>query len=277
MAIEANEALKVLGYDPEAFETIDSFKETVEKDWLKADNAHTSEDVRKRVFGAVNGQLRTALKQTGKELDMEAEWDKMDPIDGVRLIAQELGPKLRQMASDLKKAKDGGASAPEIADLQKKYDAAAARATELEGVLKEKEGEFEAYKGEVTAAESKRWMASRYKEAQKDLPYREMSDFERQGFEAALRENVVLVRNEEGEEIVNDKNGERIRDKKKAHVMLTLEEAVKQFAEGAKMLRDPKAPEPVRKTLPISGGGTTHNGRTKTDVPPRPLRPIAAR
>lgn len=275
MAIEPIEALKVLGYDPESFENIEAFKSTVEADWLKASDAHQSEDVRKKVFGAINGQLRTALKQSGKELGIEAEWDKMDPLDGIRLVAQELAPKLRDMAKELKAAKEGGAAAPEIADLQKKYDDALARTKELDEVIKAKESEFDAYKGEISRKEMQRRVDARYDEVVKGLPLKDMSDFERAGFMAALRSSVVLSFDDDGNEQVTDEKGERIRDAKKAHEYVTAEQAAHQFAEAAKMLKNPNAPDPVRKTIPISGEAQRKEGDKKVNA--RPLRPLAVR
>lgn len=275
MPIDAAEGLKVLGYDPAVFENIEAFRHQVESDWLKAGDAHTNDDVRKRVFGSVNGQLRTALKQSGKELELEAEWDKMDPLDGIRLIAQELGPKLKKMAKELKDAKEGVATAPEIADLQKKYDDALARAKELDGVVKAKEQEFEAYKGEVSKQETQRKLEARYAEVLKDLPLKDMSDFERRGFLAALRSSVVLGFDDDGNEVVTNEKGERIRDAKKAHEYVTADQAARQFAEASKMLKDESAPDKVRKTIPISGDVGRKDGQ-KNETP-RPLRPLAVR
>lgn len=267
--IDPKEALAILGYDSEAFEDLEAFKVQAKKDWLKATDAHMDEGVRGKVFGAQFGSMRTALKRAAKELEIEAEFDDLDPNKGVDLLAAQASARLKE----LREARKEGAPAKEIADLQKKYDDAQRYGQELKAAVEAEQAKYTQLETAIAEEKKASRIAKRYQEAVGKLDLREMNDLERTGFDDIIRRKFRIEEEDEREYVLNEK-GERMRHPKKVHDFLTLEDAVRIYTEEQKLMKEQAPPAPQRRTIPMVGEQRTADRGAEQ---PKNVRKLAAR
>ena len=271
MPIDPKEALEFFGYDPETFEDAAAFRSQVEKDWIKPGDAHLNTDVQKRIFGKLNGVLRTTLKNSAEALGLDAAYDgdDMDPIDGLKALAVDAQKKL----AALKEAKKDGSTSKEVAELQRQYDESKKATADVNKLLLESNQKYNELEASVAKEKAEAKVNGLYSSAIAKIPFKEgMSAFEKQGFIAAIKQNFQLHFDDEGKEYVTDSNGDRIKDKKKAASHVDLDTAILNFAIESKLTADQAAPAAVRRTVPITGQGM----QPKTPpVEGRKLRTIA--
>jgi len=276
MPIDPKEALEVLGYDAEKFDDVEAFRAQAEKDWLKASEAPMNKEVQRHVFGKINGALRTTIKQSARDLDVDGEWDTLDPIDGVKALSAEVSKKLRDLREAQEALKAGTTPTKEVAEVKRQYDEAKRKLEDLTKLYDESTSKYTALETSVAKEKEQAKVDAIYNAALGKLTLRKMTAFERDGFEAALRRDNVVKFDDEGLPYVVGKDGERIRDEKKAHGYLTVDEALKAYAE-ANGLTEKAAPESQqRRTIPLTEGEQGNKGRA-TPVGERVLRPVASR
>jgi len=269
MPIEQKDALEVFGYDLTTFDDVDSFRAQVEKDFLRAEQAHLNSDVQKKVFGKVNNAMRSTLKKHGKELEIDADFDTLDPIDGVKELAAQMNTKL----AALKAAKADGTPDKEVAELKRQYEEAKKAKEDTSNLYNELLVKHTSFEKAIAEREATAKIDGFYSDALNDIPFKDdMSTYERRGFEDALRRERVLKFDDEGKEYVVDSKGERIKDPKKAASFLSFKDSVIQFAEAEKMTKAKGGTlPPVKMKIPVGQPSNIPDTERKGTKEPRKL------
>lgn len=246
MAVDPKAALAVLGYDPEQFETDEAFRAQVETDWVKRDNAHEDKQINGRALAKLNGSLRSILSGIAKDQGIEGvDFSKIDPTDGIR----ELTKNLSQSISELKEAKAEGAPSKELEEMQKKVDALTKAKKDLETLNAETTKKYTDLETSVSREKSAAKVQAVYDRAYGKVQFKkDLSKYERAGFDQYVRENYVVQFDDEGKEMLVDKDGNQIKNPKKAGEFLGIDDALTAFAESEKLTEPKGAAVPERRT-----------------------------
>lgn len=272
MAVEAADAIALMGYDLTKFETIDDFKAEVEKDWVKTGDAHLNKDIAGRIFAKQNNSLRGALAKFGEEIGADLDFKDMDPIEGIKA--------LRESVADTKaaweKAKGDGTPNAEVAELKRQYDESKKANAAIKSALDATTAEFGEYKNTITAKEANAKLEGIRDRGMKGIPFgSSVSNLAKIGFDALVRKEVAIAFDDEGKEYATDGEGNRIKNPSKANAFLSYDEAVRAIADREKLTEDTPAPQPVRKTISTLTNPESVQGQ-KVE-PPRTVRRLAAR
>jgi hypothetical protein len=248
MPITEKEALDVLGYDATTFENVEAFRTQVESEWIKRDVAPTDKEIHGKVLGKMNGAIQSQLKGISKEFGIDGiEFDKMRTEEAIQAVVTKMGKTI----SELREAKADGSTPKEIAELQKKVDDLTKAKADLEKLNGETAKKYTELETSVNNEKSAAKRQAVYDRAYGKVPFRkDMSTHERRGFDAHIRENYVVGFDDDGKEVLTDKDGHQIPGKK-AGSFLTVDEAVLDAAETEKLTEAKGATAPARTTRQI--------------------------
>lgn len=261
MPVDPKEALSVLGYDPDAFETVDDFKADVETRWVPFAEAHMNKDVQNKVFGKLNNAMRTKLKQQAKGFEVDLNFDEMDATEGI----EALGKTIHSKMAELKAAQAaGGKGSKEAEEIKRQYEELQKKYQDTESLYKTAVTKYEELDNSIKTEKMQAKIDSLYAKAEEGVKWKEgMSKYELEGFRAHIRKNYPVRFDDEGNEYVTDANGNRIKDPKKAAAFLDLSTVIKLEAEKEKLVGGaPQGNAPIRRTMPI--------GTPQTPAPPAP-------
>jgi hypothetical protein len=273
MPIDPKEALEYLGINPEEVESLDAYKETFSKTYIKKEAAHLDDEVTGKIFGRVNGSLRSTLKTTGKELGIEAEWDKIDPKEGIQILAQNAA----QIRAELAEAKKGKASSKEVEELSTRYAEAKKLQDELKEQLTTWESKYTNLEQSVKQREVQAKVEAQWDRAFDGVKWNEgVNKYAQEGFKAAVKGRYTIEFDEDGQPYAADaQSKKRIPNPNKAHDFLGLDDLVKQFAEQEKLTGgNPQGGTAIKKTFTTLGGATQQQPQTETK-PVRRVMPAA--
>lgn len=267
MAIEPKEALGLMGYDPEAFEDTETFRAQVEKDWIKRETAHEDRTINGKALAKMNGTLRTLLNGIGKDLGIDADFKGMDPDAGIKTVVE----YLKTANAELKEAKGDGSTAKEVSELQKRVDELTKAKKEIEGARDEAVKKFMDFETTVNAEKMAAKVGAIYARAYDKIPFKkDLSKYERAGFDQYVRDNYRITFDEDGAEVLTDKEGNRIKHPKKAGHFLDLDEALISFAESEK-LTEIKGAAPAEVKRRVIGSEENEERKKQPEKPRRRL------
>ena len=264
MAVDPKEALGVLGYDPEAFETVDDFKAKVEEEWVKSAEAHLNPEINKRAFGKANGSMVAKAKQYAKQmgLDVEIKTDVASEAWETVMVAAET--KFKSFEDQIKEAGKVKGNSKEVEELTRQYSELQKKFTDTDGLYKTAIQKYDELENGIKSEKMQAKVDGIYAKAEDGIKFKEgMSKYELDGFRAHIRRNFHVKFDDEGKEYVTDANGDRIKDAKKAAAFLDLATVIKTEAEKEKLTGTPQGGTPVRRTLPMS------TPQTPQQVPPQ--------
>lgn len=273
MAIEATEAIALMGYDLSKFEDIDSFKAEVEKDWVKTADAHLNKDIAGRIFAKQNNTFRSTLSKIGKELDIEGvDFDTIDPLEGIKALSENFA---KQKAS-YEKSKGDGSTNAEVLEEKRKYEEAKKKIETLQTALNTTSAEFGEYKNTVAQKEAAAKLEGIRSRGMKAIPFAStVTGLAKTGFDTLVRKEVLIAFDDEGVEYATDSDGNRIKHPSKANSFLTYDEAVMAIAEREGLLEETPSPKPVGKT--ISTLASFGKQEAQKSEAPRQVRKLATR
>jgi hypothetical protein len=246
MPIDAKEALGYLGVDPEAMESMDVFKETIDSTFQKREEA-------KQFHGRLISSSRSAISKLAKELELEDAIDKDalnktdKPWELTRVVVDKLRERYDANINSLnEQIKVGGTTVPE--EVAKKLEAREKRVKDLESALNATQAEFEGFKLDITKKEQSRVLDGYRAEAEKSLKFdASVDDLRKEGFLSRVRAKYRVDLDEEGKPAVFDEGGERVKDPKKHGAYKDLASLLSEEAE--KLNLTPKNPM-AGKTIP---------------------------
>ena len=260
MPIDPKEALQYLGIDPETVENLDAFKAHVSTTYVPRDKAHLDKDVTSKVFGSVNGALRTKLKGAGKELELaDVKWDELDPAEGIDLIAAKAKARTAELSALLEESKKGVKPAKEVEELSRKYEEAKKFTDELKGQLGTWEQKYTTLEKSVAQREREARINAQWERAMGGLKFNDgITPLAVKGFQASVKEKFAVEFDDEGNPYAVDATSKsRVPNPNKAHDFLGLDDLVKSYAEQEKLIGgNPNAGKVVRSTATMFGGQT---------------------
>ena len=272
MAIEATDAIALMGYDLTKFEDIDAFKAQVESDWVKTSDAHLNKDIAGRIFAKQNNTLRSTLAKAGRELGIEGiDFDTLDPIEGIKALNESVA----RTRAEWEKAKGDGSTNAEVIEAKRQYDEAKKANVDLKKALDATAAEFGEYKTTIATKEANAKLEGIRSRGMKSIPFAStVSNLAQTGFDAMVRKEVLIAFDDEGKEYATDADGNRIKNPSKANTHLSYDEAVLAIAEREKLTEETPAPQPVRKTISTLTTSTPH---APNNEPVRTVRKLATR
>jgi hypothetical protein len=267
MPIDPKEALQYLGIDPETVENLDAFKTHVSTTYVPRDKAHLDKEVTAKVFGSVNGALRTKLKGAGKELELaDVKWDDLDPAEGIDLITAKAKARTAELSALLEESKKGVKPAKEVEELSRKYEEAKKFTDELKGQLGTWEQKYTTLEKSVAQREREARINAQWERAMGGLKFNEgITPLAVKGFHASVKEKFAVEFDDEGNPYAVDATSKsRVPNPNKAHDFLGLDDLVKSYAEQEKLIGgNPNAGKPVRSTATMFGGQTQQQTQTQ--------------
>lgn len=259
MPIDPKQALDYLGVNAEEMESIDAFKEHVNKTYVPRAEAHKDADITKTIFGKANGALRTKFKGVAKELDInDVKWDEIEPSDGIDLIAAAAKGRTAELSKQIKELQAGAAKpSKDVEELTRKYDEAKKLQEQLTEQLGGWENKYKELEGSVSKRERESRVNAQWERALGGIKANEgISPLAIKGFHAAVKEKYAVEFDDEGTPYALDlSTKKRVPNPNKAHDFLGLDDLVKQYAEAEKIIGgNPQGGRPVRQTVGLLGG-----------------------
>jgi hypothetical protein len=269
MAFE-KEALEYIIGPLDEIKDLEEVKERFNGSYLKRDQAHLDEDVSNKVFGRVKGGLRSKIKTHGRELELDAKWDEIDPGEGIEMLAT----TAKQLRAELAEAKKGGKAAPkEVEELERRYKEASGLVGQYKEQLTTWEKKYNDLEGSVKQRETQARVDAQYERAFGAVEFPEgTSKFTIEGFKNAFRQRYAPQFDEDGNPYAIDaESKKRITDPRRAGAFLGLDALAKQYAEEEKLIGGaPQGRTPVQRTVNLmspqpaphpSAPAQTANGR----------------
>jgi len=251
--MEIKDLTEYLGIDLGDEASIDKFKESHSKMFIRKDRAAEDEDVLKSVMGKQTREYATEIKRVAKEsgIELTEEEAKLPVNDLLRLIPTK---KDETYTSQIQKLKEGAKKPSEAVQeweqkynqLSTKYEDTVNLLNNTKSTLQEKENEFVTFKQDFKKNEAVKdvWSkASSFISEQKD----EMSKI---GFQSYINQNYTIDLEDDKPVILKD--GHRIPDPNKAGEFLDPVTAIRMEAEAKGMLKvtDPSKVTPQRQEAP---------------------------
>lgn len=286
MAVDSQALAAYIGLDLEALESEDLMKAEFDKTYLKRDLAHTDKGVSAKVFGSVNGILRTKLKAFASDNGLEIDIDA-DPVGIIESLRASIKERVDGIAAELAQAKKGGKATPaEVEALQKELEAAKRDKEAFAANAKEWEGKFNDLDSTVKTKAAKEREDGEWSKALSAVQFRDdVNQLTRRGFESEVRGKYKLDFSEDGMVKVLGADGHLLMDRAKAQTYASLGELLKADATEAKLTGGaPQGGAPVRKTITTTAAGLggqpanpaqrADTGRPQRQVAQRPERPM---
>lgn len=221
--MELKDVLNTLGL--EGAKDIDSFKEKFQGKFISKDEAYNDEEIKGKITGKVTGAATTLFKRLF-ELDnseiKDKKWEEIAELGASKLKAsiKELEGKSSQTNDEA--LKDLNAKLEKATNTISEYKAQ--NSTLQKGLEDTEKTWSEKYTGLrknniIEGAKSK--LSSKL---------RELNDLERIGFEAAIKNNIILEFDEKDEPVVKGPDGKRIPNPNKLGAFLSIDEALEMEA-----------------------------------------------
>lgn len=252
MPVTEKEALEVFGVaDLAQFETVDAFKEAIEKDWLKASTAHTNAGVKAKVVGTFNRTAAKKIEELNTLYDLGLEIDANTNLyDIVPKISDALKPKFdgfKELQEKVKTSAPADVVAKFEHDLKEAQKKAEANAKEA----KRWEAQFTELDGTVKTREKTSKVEGEWSRGFGAVPFSPQVDtLRKEGFNSVVRKEVEILFDDEGKPYAayaeGPKKGEPLMHPKKAAERWPLPDYLKAKAEELKLVgANPQGGKPV--------------------------------
>lgn len=242
MPLAEKDALEVLGFaDLSKFDDADSFKEAVEKDWVKKSTAGNDKEVRDQVLGKVNRVARKRLGELASELGVELDaaiLDSGDPVDIVPLITKGAKGKFGDI-EELRKKAESALPADTIKVWEDKLGEAEKKVKTFQSAATDWQKKHDDLLQTVQTKERTSKIEAVWKEALGGVQFHQgVDDLKRKGFVADLKDRFRIEMDENGNPYTADTAGQPVKHPKKASELWSLAEIVKEEAKKNKLTAD---------------------------------------
>lgn len=253
MAVDPKEALGVLGYDPDTFDTVDDFKAKVEEEWVKAAEAHLNPEINKRAFGKANGSMVAKAKQYAKQMGLDADIKTDVASEAWETVMVAAEGKFKTFEDQIKEASKVKGNSKEVEELTRQYTELQNKYKGTEDLYKTAVQKYDELENGIKSEKMQAKIDSIYAKAEEGIKFKDgISKFELDGFRSYMRKNFPVKFDDEGTAYVTDADGNRIKDPKKAAAYVDLPTLYKDYAEKEKLTGAPQGGKPVNRTLPMS-------------------------
>lgn len=223
MAIEVTKVIEFLGYDPKTIDSEDKFKELVEKDYIKRDEALKDETIVNTITGKRIGALETAFKKSLKSVGVDfenAELKDKKIEDYFTIAASKISTKIKEFEGMAGQTNDEA-----VKEWQDKYTKLEAKANDYKKSWESTQTEFDGFRttveeekktGKVKQYEQSAWAAYKWPAG--------IDELKKEGFVSYINKNYKIQLDETGQPFATDKDGNRIKSGKTHGAFKSLEE-----------------------------------------------------
>jgi len=274
MPIKPEDALTALDIDLSKYNDVKEFTEGFGAEWLRKGEAFNDKEVRDKVFGTINGVLRTKAKKALKAIGVEdVKVEDMDPDALFDLIGERVPTIIQSKVKPLEEAIAKGAKGgPEVDELRNKYGELEKKYSALDGLHQAQVGKYNELETSVRTRELDAKVNGEWDRAIGSQKFRQgLSEFEKEGFISRMRKDYQVKFDDTGAAYAADANGNRIPDAQKAQKFLDLPALIAAKVKEFKLDEtNPHGMKPVGGQRPNAAPLTT---RTDAERPARQVHP----
>lgn len=228
--MELNDVLKVIGM--ESVKDLDQFKEKFQGKFISKEDALSDDEIKGKITGKITGAFNTKFKKLFDLETSEIEGKKWEEI-------LELGvTKQKNLISELE-GKQGQSNDDALKDWQLKYEKALKTISDYkeqnETLSKGLEATEKTWSEKYTGLRKNNLLEGAKSKLQSKL--RDLSDFEKLGFESIISKNIQIEFGENDEVVVKGADGKRIPNPNKIGSYLSLDEALENEAVKGNLIK----------------------------------------
>ncbi len=213
--MEFKEVADYLGFKADDMKTIEDFKVSFDKEFLRTSSINEDSDPVKKIVGKLFGTLENEIKKVAKASDLEVDFDSEDlkgkkVTEKLKFVFSKYDEKNKTTFEDLKK-QAGQGNDDKVKEWENKYEKLNKKFADVDGLLKKTSEDFEGYKQnsvkEVKNVKLGIHKAEIFGKA-KFAP--EVNEYAKKGFINEFEEKYSLDLDENEKPIIIDKKGQRI-------------------------------------------------------------------
>ena len=245
MPIKAEDALEVMDFDLSKFDSVEDFRNAVERKFVSRETAQNDKELSGKILGKFNRVFRTKLGKIGNAIGADVD-DSLEPLDILDQFIPAISNKVSEIDSWKKKAETAVAD-----DVVKEWQSKLKSTEKERETFKQQAVEWqEKYNGldtEVKTTKRKSIIDREWDQALSGVAFHPgVDDLKKRGFVSAAKERYRIDLDEELKPKMVDASGNPIKHPKWAGELMSLSDAVKDMAKEFKLLQDnPHAGKPV--------------------------------
>lgn len=279
--IKFSDVAEFLGIDAKSIDSIDKFKESFEKDFLRVSTLTGNEEAFKPLFGKKIGEAEARIKSFAKKHNAEwgaaKDWDGKPLQDKVEFVLNKIVSDSNLAIEEAKKS-DGMGNDEKVAEWQDKYTKLESKYKDTDSLLKTVKTEYDGFKVQKEQ-ELKGMKLNMVKdEAIKKMKFKQgLSDIEKRGFLSKLNDDYKIDLDDKGEPYIADKEGNRIKNPKVTGTFKGIDDVLLDLATKEKLIE--MNPHAGSKAPNYSASAS--NGQSQQNIPegnamaPRYVHPSA--
>jgi hypothetical protein len=245
MPIKPEDALEVMDFDLSKFDTVEDFRNAVERKFVSRETAQNDKELSGKILGKFNRVFRTKLGKIGNAIGADVD-DSLEPLDILDQFIPAISNKVSEIDSWKKKAETAVAD-----DVVKEWQSKLKSTEKERETFKQQAVDWqEKYNGldtEVKTTKRKSIIDREWDQALSGVAFHPgVDDLKKRGFVSAAKERYRIDLDEELKPKMVDASGNPIKHPKWAGELMSLSDAVKDMAKEFKLLQDnPHAGKPV--------------------------------
>lgn len=219
MPIEIKEIFDYLGVKPEDIKTIDDFKTTFDKEFLRPSAISEDSEPVKKIVGKLFGTLENEIKKVAKAHELDVDFDA-DELKGkkvtekLKFVFSKYDEKNNTVIEDLKTKASLG-NDDKIKDWETKYGKLENKFKDVDNLLKKTSTDFDIYKVEADTKIKSVKLDVHKKDALSKIKFKpDISEFEKKGYLSTIAEKYDFDFDENENFVIKDKKGSFIQSGK---------------------------------------------------------------
>lgn len=234
MPLEAKEILDYLGIKIEDTKTVDEFKTSFDKDFIKQSMITEDSEPVKKIVGKIYGTLENEIKKIAKEVELDIDFEAEDfkllkkVNEKFKFVTGKVEDKYKNTISDLTiKASQGNDD--KVKEWEDKYKKAEDKLKEKNTLFNSLKGEYDSYKVDTENKIKNSTLNIHKKEIFGKAKFAEgTKDLEKKGFWTTIGEKYIIDIDENETPIILNSKREKIVSKKTAGTFMTPEEVIEE-------------------------------------------------
>ena len=213
--MEFKEVAEYLGIDAEKIKTLDEFKSTFDKEFLRASAITEDSEPVKKILGKTFGTLENEIKKVSKSFELDVDFDAEDlkgkkVTDKMKFVLSKFDEKNKSTIADLT-AKASLGNDDKVKEWEQKYEKLNKKYSDTDGLLKKTSEDFEGFKlnslKEIKGVKVGIHKAEIFGKAKFST---DVNDYAKKGFLNEFESKFSLDLDENEKVVIVDKNGNRI-------------------------------------------------------------------
>jgi hypothetical protein len=249
MPIKAEDALEVMDFDLSKFDSVEDFRNAVERKFVSRETAQNDKELSGKILGKFNRVFRTKLGKIGNAIGADVD-DSLEPLDILDQFIPAISNKVSEIDSWKKKAETAVAD-DVVKEWQSKLKSTEKERETFKQQAVEWQEKFNGLDTEVKTTKRKSIIDREWDQALSGVAFHPgVDDLKKRGFVSAAKERYRIDLDEELKPKMVDASGNPIKHPKWAGELMSLSDAVKDMAKEFKLLQDnPHAGKPVAQSF----------------------------